>query len=168
MKKSELKDGMVVEFRNGKRCMFISEMGFFVGDKVGVDVTLLNRDLDFDNANFKEYGVVKVFKPIKNGCFSDILSKSHELIWERKEVETLTQDQHDKLRALLSLGYNWISRDKDGESFSYDLKPVKGYAIWFGNGDYIRINTFDIPFIKWEEDEPRSIEELLKLEIKGE
>lgn len=162
MKKSDLKDGMVVEFRNGKRYMFISEIDLFVGNEIGVNF----QDVEFQDLG--GYSIVKVFKPIKNGCFSDILSKSHELIWEHKEVEkeTLTQDQHDKLKALLLLGFSWIARDKDGEIYAYDSIPFKGDADWFNRGDNIRLKKLDLPFIKWEESAPRSIEDLLKLEIK--
>lgn len=168
MKKSDLKNGMVVELRNGIRYMFILEIDMFIGRIIGDDLSSYNYDLT--HMHDREYDIVKIFKPTKNGRFSEIISKSHELVWERKEVEkeTLTQEQHDKLKALLILGYSWIVRDKGGKICSYNSKPVKSNMDWFCSGDLLRITTFDIPFIKWEEDEPRIIEDLLKLEIKGE
>lgn len=174
MKKSDLKDGMVVELRNGNRYMFISEINNFISETLGYDQYSFNDDLT--HCIDEECDIMKVFKPIKNGCFSDILKISNELIWERKEVEnenlTLTQDQHDKLRALRTLGYNWIARDKDSYLYAYNKKPIKMITCWERNDNddsyvlSLSVLGFNIPFIKWEENKPRSIEDLLKLEVK--
>lgn len=168
MRKSDLKDGMIVELRNGKRYMFISELNLFVGEKLGVDVAWYNDGFSIDGNDFKGYSIDKVFKPIKNGSFSEILSNSKELIWERKGVEKLTQEQYDKLKALLTVGYNWVAKDEDGEIYAYDSKPIRGVICWFhvDNENCIKLKNFELSFIDRKEDAPRSIVDLLKLEVK--
>lgn len=65
----------------------------------------------------------------------------------------------------------WIARDESGSSYWYSEKPTKFENI--GAWDTIDADSTDLrvfwaselfPFIKWEDEKPWSIEELLKLE----
>ena len=83
-----------------------------------------------------------------------------ELLWERKEKPQLTEDEKVILRNLPK-HYEWIARDIDGCLYVYASKPKKGITMWESDG--LPMITFDhlFEFIKWEDDEPYSIEELL-------
>lgn len=48
----------------------------------------------------------------------------------------------------------YITREKDGKLF-----------YWYGISICIEIESFNFPFITWEDEKPWSIEELLKLEV---
>ena len=74
-------------------------------------------------------------------------------------------------RAFLELvGSGWIARDAEGELYYYLQEPQKGGATWCGvtTKAHTRIDTalgMDFDFIKWDEDEPRKVEDLLQLEV---
>lgn len=65
----------------------------------------------------------------------------------------------------------WIARNKDGELFWFYVKPIPDIGcVWMNRGG--RCNRMDygvIPFdfIKWEDEKPWSVEELLKLDVNG-
>ena len=63
----------------------------------------------------------------------------------------------------------YVARQKSGTVFAYINKPWKDKYSWRGEPVCTRFDAFvnvDFPFIKWEDDEPWSVEELLKLEVK--
>lgn len=70
-----------------------------------------------------------------------------------------------------ALRTGWLARDKDGGVYGYKEKPAKSNnrweGKWIGFFQLMMYNSeikFDI--IKWEDKEPWSIEELLKLEVR--
>ena len=68
--------------------------------------------------------------------------------------------------------WKWIARDENGCLCVYDKKPKKGkYELWLVTNDYERMNVLKkgiFKFIKWEDDKPYNIEELLKGECGNE
>lgn len=61
----------------------------------------------------------------------------------------------------------WIARDRDGELYHCKCKPYKNDGEWINGSFDINIHNFpDVPFsfITWDDKEPWSVEELLKLE----
>lgn len=63
--------------------------------------------------------------------------------------------------------YKWIARDHSGKLYLYTDKPFKANDnkyIWTTDGDYeeFPLGDYLFPFIEFEDDEPYSIEELLK------
>lgn len=99
------------------------------------------------------------------------LDQLHE--WAESEyVEkkpTITSREKNFLDALLLLSNCYIARDKDNSLYVYYGKPIRGNKLWIS--DYA---CHDLPkdmygsmfdFIKWEE-EPWSVEDLKKLEVK--
>lgn len=53
----------------------------------------------------------------------------------------------------------WIARDRNGDLYLYEEKPLKGTEAW-GITLYLyrsRINRHFFPEVKWEDDEPREL-----------
>ena len=153
MKKSDLKNGNVVETREGKKYLYHCKNS----DKfLNLDDNGFLRIRDFDKNlksiyDLNEFDIMKVYK--------DYTCK--ELLWERKEKPQLTEDEKVILKNLPK-EYKWIARDLSGMVYIFIERPEKGQAIWYGCGR--PMTTFDhlFQFIKWEDEEPYSIEELLK------
>lgn len=60
----------------------------------------------------------------------------------------------------------YIARDEDGLICMYTSKPQKDGGAW-GNIEYTSLSLFSVKFnfIKWEDEEPWKVEELLKLGV---
>ena len=157
MKKSDLKYGNVVETRSGDKYLFT----FHDEEDIFVDLTgdgyYYFESLYF-NTNYKNSDIVimKVYK--------DYTCK--KLLWERKEKPKLTEDEKAILKVLLKEKYKWIARDKNGCLYVYASKPEKVITIWEGSGLPMMPFNHLFQFIKWEDEEPYSIEELLEGEEK--
>lgn len=156
MNKSDLKCGNVVEVRNGDKYLLydndflnLTGSGYLSPNKYNENLMTVDDYTKFD--------IIKVYKD--HTC--------KELLWERKEEPkpkpNLTEDEKVILRNLPKKRYEWISRDENGSIYLYKRKPNKGsysWGVWGG----VSLFPFDhiFEFIKWEDDEPYSIEELLK------
>ena len=158
MKKSDLKYGNVVETRNGARYLYhcaISDKLLHLESLGYVNLDNYNENLKFNNGNLNEFDIMKVYK--------DYTCK--ELLWERKEKPQLNEDEKAILRNI-DKEYKWIARDDDGLLCVYKEKPSKDdYDGWNDSAfSFASLWAFDnlFQFIKWEDDEPYSIEELLK------
>lgn len=155
MKKSDLVAGKhVVKYRDGK-FRFVGEYGTLL-DGIGNHVLTLNSYDERLNAN--------------NGAKMLDIVAVYELneVWEREEL-TLTEDERVILRNLPE-EYRFISRDKSGELYIYRNKPEKGSEFWengVGNR-VIYLMMFDHLFqmVRWEDEEPWKIEDLLNLDVK--
>lgn len=88
-----------------------------------------------------------------------------------KEKSLLTEDERAILRNL-DKEWKWIARDEDGNLHIFSKKPEKEVDEWdvFGIMNYAIFYMFNdiFQFIKWEDDEPYNIEELLKGECGNE
>ena len=101
--------------------------------------------------------------------FSDECHKKMFAWLYAEHIEKTTLNKYE--RALCeALQTGWIARDKDGGVYGYKKKPAKSNdrweGKWIGFSQLMMYNSeikFDI--IKWEDKEPWSIEELLKLEV---
>lgn len=150
MKKSDLKCGNVVELRNGLKFLFLDRHKSLV-ELTGVGCT----DIDYYDENLtrssrqESYDIMKVYK--------DYTCK--ELLWERKDPK-ITEDEKVILRNLPEK-YKWITRDLSGMVYIFIERPEKGQAIWYGCGQPMIPFYHLFQFIKWEDEEPYSIEELL-------
>lgn len=154
MKKNDLEYGNVVELRNGDKMLFcwhfINPILVDLEGRKSITFDSYRKDLtDIDNA--VEFDIMKVYK--------DYTCK--ELLWERKETPKLTEDEKVILRNLPK-EYKWIARDLSGMVYIFIEKPEKGQAIWYGFGQPMIPFYHLFQFIKWEDEEPYSIEELLK------
>lgn len=81
---------------------------------------------------------------------------------------TITSREKNFLDLLLP-NYKYIVRDKNGFLLVYKEKPIKILETW-GIANCALIHMFDIKFdfIKREDEEPWRIEDLKKLEVRGE
>ena len=95
--------------------------------------------------------------------------------WSESEYvqkPTITSREKNLLDALLP-SCKYIARDSNNELYIYNEKLTRSDCDWYSDdGILCRISTrffgnmFD--FIKWEDEEPWSIEDLKKLEVKDE
>lgn len=94
------------------------------------------------------------------------VAKLKWFISENKDPIKLNRLEYEILK-FIEFGY--IARDKDGNLFSFWYKPKKDNDIWDCDVKKNQIYSHDLTlfnelfeFIKWEDAEPTSIEELLK------
>ena len=159
MKKSDLKYGNVVETREGIKYLYHcmnSDKFLNLDDDGFLWICDFDKNLKhIDDLN--EFDIMKVYK--------DYTCK--ELIWERKEKPQLSEDEKVILKNI-DKTFKWITRDEDSTLSFHFVKPHKEAYFWSSHeADYVSDlfpNLFS--FIKWEDEEPYSIEDLLKGEEK--
>src|SRR5690606_11993145 len=119
MKKSDLKSGMVVKTQE-------ENLYLVVGDKLIGEYGYLNLASYHDNLEhtlFRDFNIIKVYNYKLGRIFSRLLDEDNlELIWEQKKHE-LTSHEIDVLKALKTLGFNWIARDRNNNLYAYSIKP---------------------------------------------
>ena len=158
MKKSDLKHGNVVETRKGIKYLYHcnnSDKFLNLDDDGFLWISDFDENLKFNDDDLNEFDIMKVYKDYT----------LTELLWERKETIKLTEDEKVILRNLPK-EYKWIARDSSGMVYIFIEKPEKGQAIWYGFGQPMIPFYHLFQFIKWEDEEPYLIEELLKEEEK--
>ena len=156
MKKSDLKYGNVVETREGIKYLYhCKNSAQFLN--LDDDGFLWIRDFD-ENLNIIDcdngLDIMKVYE--------DYTCK--ELLWERKEAKP-TEDEKVILKNIPKK-YKYIARDRSGLIFLFSKKPSKCDCSWIGYNDIAFPYYHLFQFIKWEDEEPYSIEELLEGEEK--
>lgn len=155
MNKEDLKFGNVVETRDGEKYIFnyVGDETYFIRlDGAGFNPSkYYKNDLSIDDSN-RESDILKVYK--------DYTLK--KLLWERKEKPKLTDDERAILRNI-DKDCKWIARDNDGFLSIYRNKPAKTCDLCWGSGrgTYFCFKHL-FQFIKWEDEEPYLIEDLLK------
>ena len=93
------------------------------------------------------------------------------LEWLFKEyvepAPTLTSKERAFCETVSVYPNRYIARDKDGMLKLFCEEPIKISHLWDidSHGSYFAINETLFPFIKWKDEEPWSIEDLLKLEV---
>lgn len=131
MNKSELKTGMRVETREGETYLVIKDIDSrryghqdvaFVNGSF-LEGTSFNEDLTHKRDN--DYDIVKVFncyKETDTQLINGILDlKIKYLIWTCQEY---TDKQKEVFKALKTLGFNWIARDKGCDDlYAYSENP---------------------------------------------
>lgn len=158
MKKSDLVAGNhMVQYRNGT-FRFVGRCNGLL-DTDGVYVYSLEfynerlEDVGGDKAGDKAMDIVAVYE----------LNE----VWKREEP-TITEDEKAILRNLPA-DYEWIARDgRNSELYIYPDKPDKHEGFWMAKCDYRSLDALSHLFVmvKWEDDEPWKIEDLLKLDVK--
>lgn len=155
MKKEDLKYGNVIELRNGCLYLYSNCENWLIKLDGSKYMCIHNYDdnLNLDVPEITD-GSLDIMRIYKDYTFK-------ELLWERKEIK-LTNVERIILENIRK-EYKWIARNKEGYLFAYDEKPIKAKYSW--NYKY---DIYDFPFdnlfqfIQWDDDEPYSIEELLK------
>lgn len=168
MNKKDLKSGMTVKTREENIYLVVNDFltridGFERLESYNENLTHI-RDEDYDIVEVYQYD-----NPIHNdgsvriSRLLDVENQNMQLIWKRKDLPKLSSSERVILENL-DKQYKWVARDKNGALYVYSTKPVKYSAIWENNGLTLALEAFPklFTFVKWEDEQPHSIEELLK------
>lgn len=175
MKKSDLQNGMIVECENGARYMVVRNFNEYTpilsGETrdvlMGIDknnnympLSKYNQDLRLNRKDIFGYNIAKVGYPKHICCPIDTYV---EWIWERKRKANLTEDEKTILKNIdESMAY--IARNKSGELCVATDDMYKNNYYWDTDGTMDSLYLFDhlFQFIKWEDENPYDIDDLLK------
>lgn len=80
---------------------------------------------------------------------------------EYKEPVKLTKFEYEYLKVAKKEGFNFIARDKSNRLYGFEKQPTKGNAMWGSRGDYVGMFKSIFSFVKWEDEEPYNIDEIL-------
>lgn len=83
------------------------------------------------------------------------------LLEEYKEPVKLTKFEYEYLKVAKKEGFNFIARDKSNRLYGFEKQPTKGNATWGSRGDYVGMFKSTFSFVKWEDEEPYNIDEIL-------
>lgn len=83
------------------------------------------------------------------------------LLEEYKEPIKLTRFEYEYLKFAKENEYNFIARDEDGRLFLHSSEPWKGELVWKYIGSGIRIFTKMFNFVRWQDEKPYNIDEIL-------
>ena len=158
MKKEDLKSGNVVELRDGSKYIqtCIEEYGFIILDYISATspVSLpLNKFNDDLKGSHSGLDIMKVYE--------DYTLK--KVLWERKEFVVST-DEKTILR-IIPKTFKWIVRSQERCLLLYEEKPQKTRYFWessLGNVESLMVFNHLFEYIKWEDELPTLIEDLLK------
>lgn len=96
--------------------------------------------------------------------YSCSAAKIKWLLSEYREPVKLTRFEQDILKYILEkTQYRFIVREKSDNIYIYKRKPKKGIGAWDSSTGMLNLNIFInlFPFIKWEDEEPTSIKDVL-------
>lgn len=131
---------------------------------------LENSNVVFDFSMSKDKHAIKKCLGVCDNCiFYDMGDhcsniKVKWLLSEYKEPVKLTGLEHGILEYLLEKRqYRFVVREKSDNIYIYKRKPKKGIGAWDSSTGMLNLNVFInlFPFIKWEDEEPTSIEDVL-------
>ena len=174
MKLSDLKTGMWVKSRNGDMSLVMrdhvsisSSDGIFI-DKCGYFEFKEYND-DMTDCEFTERDIIEVFIPDLEKC--TLNGDGLISIWKRKEFPKLAPFEKEFLKALKpAYRICWIARDKGGDLYAHDEKPIKNELVWVSEycheiSDSANFQLFSkepFTWCQWEDEEPWYIPDLLK------
>ena len=132
---------------------------------------LKDQILNYDNSDdFLEcwlYQITTNSYDNKNSCSNSTCSECLKisllkLLEEYKEPIKLTKFEYEHLKVAKRERFNFIARDGDGRSFYYKNKPLKSSDEWIvASKDCCRILDSLFKFVKWEDQYPWDIDEIL-------
>ena len=148
--RDKIKDGDFVKSRDGEVGFVRNHCIYYGLDAIKVsfyDRNLYN-DVDMD------YDIMTIYRADEVGNI--------DVVWERYEY---TEDEI-QIAKLIADKVKYIARDDDGELVGYKEKPVKDvvYSIWSGHRYYLNVFDDYFPNIKFQDDEPVSIDDILEFE----
>ena len=92
MTKSDLKNGMVVELRNGKRFLIVNDIGIGKDSCINLDGFFGYDENLNDVSEFSEFDITKIYKTVGT-TFKTLFDKERlSLIWEREEKSKLSKE----------------------------------------------------------------------------
>lgn len=152
----KLEIGNVIELRNGYKFLYHCCGGAFSLDgKLTCPDLSKAFDENYENIDPSgDYDIIRIY--------SDYTLKI--VLWKRKEEQKLTEDEKAILRNI-DKKYKYIARDDSDNLFIHNTKPKKDGWEWSSdNGVYRSLIMFNhlFQFIKWEDEEPYLISDLLE------
>ena len=72
------------------------------------------------------------------------------------------REEYEVLKELADGGFKYIDRDRDGDLYTFLEKPEKRKEVWISFDIHRLINKTELDFIKWEDEEPHNIAELIE------
>lgn len=102
----------------------------------------------------------------KNSCSSLTCSECLRLsllnlLEEYKKPVKLSKYEYEYLKVAKKEGFNFIARDKSNRLYGFEKQPTKGNATWGSRGDYVGMFKSTFSFVKWEDEEPWNIDNIL-------
>ena len=92
MKKSDLKNGMVVELRNGKRFLIVNDMGIGKHSCINLDGFFGYDENLYDVIGDSTFDITKIYKT-EGTTFKTLFDNERlSLIWEREEQPKLSEE----------------------------------------------------------------------------
>ena len=92
MKKSDLKNGMVVELRNGKRFLIVKDKGIGKDTCITINGFMGYDENLYDVIGYSEYDITKIYKTVGNTFKTLFDNERLSLIWEREEKQELSKE----------------------------------------------------------------------------
>ena len=173
MKKSDLISGKhIVELRDGSRLLaagdFLPDIdgnGFMCLKSYSDDLKLDDCEVDFDERH-TAFDMLKVYEIVRHMSLPILANRIDtvcKLVWERKpelsEVERVILEN-------LYRDSNYITRDESGELWLFENRPIKKDYSWDllnGFGENFNLYKHLFKMIKWEDEEPTLISDLLEV-----
>lgn len=165
--KNDLQVNDIVTVRDGERYMIYKIKGDLIGVSsndcfyVGKGAACWDDDMIHHSAYSLD--MMKVQRPVYPHQLQTRSWDTAPVIWERKEVPLLSEAEYHILKTS-STQWKWIARDKSGLLFMYEDKPDKKRYGWIDNHWMPALDMYNhlFPCMKWEDDEPWKIAELLE------
>lgn len=169
--KSDLKTGMLIEKRNGAKMLVLkdTEQGDILISEAHWSDLSSDYNNDLTSRIDSKFDIVKVYSlTLQCKAMPKNWDEYDEIIFERKPIvkkPTLT-DAEKVILESLDKKWEYIARDKDGELYVYEGKPHRHTTSWSSDwddeDDDMSLFEHLFSFIKWEDEEPYKIEDLIK------
>ena len=115
MRKSDLKNGMVVELRNGKRFLIVNDMGIGKDSCINLDGFFGYDENLNDVSGFSEFDITKIYKTVGNTFKTLFDNERLSLIWEREEKSKLSKED----KKIIKKGLKKIQEECKRHKFCY-------------------------------------------------
>ena len=143
-KKSDLRDGDIVEYDDGR-------------------MRIVNGNYLYDDNNRRVNNLNRFDENLEPVAGSINIVRAYRIMWEREE-STITAGEKIILQNIDSK-YKYIARDYSEKLYIYIEEPKKHDHFWIAPETSKTFHLFNHLFkmVKWEDEEPWLIEDLLKL-----
>ena len=115
MTKSDLKNGMVVELRNGKRFLIVNDIGIGKDSCINLDGFFGYDENLNDVSEFSEFDITKIYKTVGNTFKTLFDNERLNLIWEREEKQELSNED----KQIIKKGIKKIQEECKRHKFCY-------------------------------------------------
>ncbi|MFQ7384315.1 hypothetical protein [Erysipelatoclostridium ramosum] len=83
------------------------------------------------------------------------------LLEEYKKTVKLSKFEYEYLKVAKKEGFNFIARDKTNVLYGFEKRPKKCDLMWGSGGDCVRMFESTFSFVKWVDEKPWKIDEIL-------